>query len=132
MRFGTRCSGTILMMVLAIFLACAMTGAPALAAGKEAKIGFALSMTGGSAAYGETQKNGAQLAVDELNAKAAQGGIKIVPVFDDDASQPQQGVNVFNKFINADRVVLIIGPTLSNTAQVTDRVAQQAGVPVLG
>jgi branched-chain amino acid transport system substrate-binding protein len=28
-------------------------------------------------------------------------------------------------------VAIIIGPTLSNTAQVTDRIAQQAGVPVL-
>jgi branched-chain amino acid transport system substrate-binding protein len=57
--------------------------------------------------------------------------LKIVGIFDDDASVPQQGVNVFNKFINADQVALIIGPTLSNTAQVTDRIAQQAGVPVL-
>jgi branched-chain amino acid transport system substrate-binding protein len=39
---------------------------------------------------------------------------------------------VFNKFINADKVSLIIGPTLSNTAQVADRIAQEAGVPVLG
>ncbi|MGA7876132.1 MAG: ABC transporter substrate-binding protein [Desulfoferrobacter sp.] len=109
------------------------TAAPAVfAAQKEAKMGFALSMTGGAAAYGATQKNGAQLAIDEINAAAGQDGIKIMPIFDDDASQPQQGINVFNKFINADQVAIIIGPTLSNTAQVTDRIAQQAGVPVLG
>jgi branched-chain amino acid transport system substrate-binding protein len=101
------------------------------AAGKEVKIGFAFSMTGGAAAYGATQKNGAQLAIDEINAAAGPEGIKIAAVFDDDASVPQQGVNVFNKFINADKVAIIIGPTLSNTAQVTDRIAQQAGVPVL-
>jgi branched-chain amino acid transport system substrate-binding protein len=106
--------------------------APAGAAGKEAKIGFALSMTGGAAAYGATQKNGAQLAIDEINAAAGADGVRLVPLFDDDASTPQQGVNVFNKFINADNVSLIIGPTLSNTAQVTDRIAQEAGVPVLG
>ena len=101
------------------------------AAAKEVKIGFALSMTGGGAAYGATQKNGIQLAVDEINTAAGSEGIKIVPVFEDDASLPQQGINVFNKFINADKVSLIIGPTLSNTAQVTDRIAQQAGMPVL-
>jgi branched-chain amino acid transport system substrate-binding protein len=132
MRFGISSKGTILRVALAAALALAVMSAPALAADKEAKVGFAFSMTGGAAAYGETQKNGAQLAVDEINAKAAQGDIKIVPIFDDDASQPQQGANVFNKFINADKVVVIIGPTLSNTAQVTDRIAQQAGVPVLG
>jgi branched-chain amino acid transport system substrate-binding protein len=102
-----------------------------LAAAKEVKIGFALSMTGGGASYGATQKNGIQLAVDEINAAAGPEEIKIVPVFEDDASLPQQGINVFNKFINADKVSLIIGPTLSNTAQVTDRIAQEAKMPVL-
>lgn len=103
----------------------------ALAAQSEAKIGFALSMTGAAAVYGETQKNGARLALDEINSRSGQNGIKLAALFDDDASQPQQGVNVFNRFINADKVVLIIGPTLSNTAQVTDRIAQRVGVPVL-
>jgi branched-chain amino acid transport system substrate-binding protein len=112
-------------------LVLALGAAPGFAAGKEVKIGFAFSMTGAAAAYGATQKNGAQLAIDEINAAAGNDGLKIVGIFDDDASVPQQGVNVFNKFINADKVSLIIGPTLSNTAQVTDRIAQQAGVPVL-
>ncbi len=102
------------------------------AAGKEAKIGLAFSMTGAAAGYGSAQKNGVQLAVDEINAAAGADGLKLIPVFDDDASTPQQGINVFNKFINADKVSIIIGPTLSNTAKVTDRIAQQAGVPVLG
>jgi branched-chain amino acid transport system substrate-binding protein len=121
--------GTIVAITAVLILALFSTSAQA--AEKEAKIGFAFSMTGGSAAYGDTQKKGAQLAIDEVNAKAAPGDVRLLPFFDDDASVPQQGVNVFNKFINADRVVLIVGPTLSNTAQVTDRIAQQAGVPVL-
>ena len=104
----------------------------AFAEAKEAKIGFVLSMTGAAAVYGSTQKNGAQLAVDEINAAAGADGIKIVPLFDDDASTPQQGINVFNKFINADKVCLIIGPTLSNTAKTTNRIAQEQALPVLG
>ncbi len=105
--------------------------ATVLAAGKEVKIGFVFSMTGGAAAYGSTQKNGSQLAVDHINEAAGADGVKIAPLFDDDASTPQQGINVFNKFINADKVSLIIGPTLSDTAMTTDRIAQQSGVPVL-
>lgn len=104
----------------------------ALAAGKEAKIGLALSITGGAAAYGATQTKGAQLAIDEINAAAGADGLKIVPFFEDDASVPQQGITIFNKLINADKVSLILGPTLSNTAQITNRIAQAAGVPVLG
>ncbi len=122
MGFAVLMSLTILLTVPAGFAG---------AAGKEAKIGLAFSMTGGAAGYGSAQKNGVQLAVDEINAAAGAGGLKLIPVFDDDASTPQQGINVFNKFINADKVSLIIGPTLSNTAKVADRIAQQAGVPVL-
>lgn len=118
-------------VVATVSLTLALHGASAFAAGKEAKIGFALSMTGGAAAYGATQKNGAQMAIDEINAAAGADGVKLVPIFEDDASTPQQGLNVYNKFIHADKVSFIIGPTLSNTAQVANRVAQDAGVPVL-
>lgn len=98
----------------------------------EILVGFVFSMTGGAAVYGSTQKNGVQLAVDEINAAAGPQDVKIVPLFEDDASTAQQGVNVFNKFINSDRVSIIMGPTLSDTAVVTDRVAQDRSVPVLG
>lgn len=120
------------MVLLSLVFLITMDAGSAAAAGKEAKIGLAFSMTGAAAGYGSTQKNGVQLAVDEINAAAGADGLKLIPIFEDDASTPQQGINVFNKFINADKVSLIIGPTLSNTAQVTNRIAQQAGVPVLG
>ncbi|MFH0730212.1 MAG: ABC transporter substrate-binding protein [Pseudomonadota bacterium] len=118
-------------VVLSLTLMLAVYPGVASAAGKEAKIGLAFSMTGAAAGYGATQKNGVQLAVDEINAAAGADGLKLVPIFEDDASTPQQGTNVFNKFINADKVSIILGPTLSNTAQVADRIAQEAGVPVL-
>jgi len=123
------------LIVVALFMAAGLFSGQictqSFAAATEAKIGFAFSMTGAAASYGATQTKGAQMAVDEINAAAGAEGIKISPIFEDDASVPQQGINVFNKFINADKVSLIIGPTLSNTAQVTDRIAQTAGVPVL-
>jgi branched-chain amino acid transport system substrate-binding protein len=127
-----RPTGILAILFLALVLMSGQLCTKAFAASKEAKIGFAFSMTGGAAAYGATQKKGAELAVEEINSAAGSTGIKIVPIFEDDASVPQQGINVFKKFINADKVSLIIGPTLSNTAQVTDRIAQQARVPVLG
>jgi branched-chain amino acid transport system substrate-binding protein len=94
------------------------------------KMGFVFSMTGGAAAYGATQKEGAELAVQQINSAA--DGLKIAPVFEDDASVPQQGTNVYNKLINGDKVAVIIGPTLSNTAKITNPIAQQIGVTVLG
>jgi len=123
---------TMAIIAAGFLLLTVMCGASAWAGKNQVKIGFALSMTGGAASYGSTQKNGAQLAVDEINAAAGSEGIKILAFFDDDASTPQQGINVFKKFINSDGVSAIIGPTLSDTAQVTDRIAQEQSVPVLG
>ena len=118
---------TLIGVVTIVFLLAAIA-TPSGAAG--IKVGFVFSMTGGAAVYGASQKEGASLAIDQINA-AAGSGLQIVPVFEDDASVPQQGTNVFNKLINRDKVSLIIGPTLSNTAKITDPIAQKAGVPVL-
>jgi branched-chain amino acid transport system substrate-binding protein len=114
--------------VSAAFVAAAVS--PAFSA-ETIKMGFVFSMTGGAAAYGATQKEGAELAVEQINA-AAGGGLRIAPIFEDDASVPQQGTNVYNKLINGDKVALVIGPTLSNTAKITNPIAQQIGVTVLG
>jgi branched-chain amino acid transport system substrate-binding protein len=113
----------------------ATTGTAAAATGAltgTAKLGFVFSMTGAGAVYGATQKNGAQLALDEINASGLLGQAKLEGVFEDDASDKAQGINVFQKLINQDKVLGIVGPTLSNTAQAADPIAQQAGVPVLG
>jgi branched-chain amino acid transport system substrate-binding protein len=118
---------TLIGVVASVFLLTAIA-TPAFSA--AIKIGFVFSMTGGAAVYGTSQKEGASLAIDQINA-AAGSGLKITPIFEDDASVPQQGTNVFNKLINGDKVSMIIGPTLSNTAKITDPIAQKAGVPVL-
>jgi branched-chain amino acid transport system substrate-binding protein len=114
--------------VSAAFVAAAVS--PAFSA-ETIKMGFVFSMTGGAAAYGATQKEGAELAVEQINA-AAGGGLKIATIFEDDASVPQQGTNVYNKLINGDKVAVVVGPTLSNTAKITNPIAQQIGVTVLG
>lgn len=94
----------------------------------DVPIGAALSLTGGAAAYGETQRRGLELARDELNER---GGVTYDLRIEDDGTEPTQGITVFEDFID-DGVAAIIGPTLSNGAMQADPVAQEAGVPVLG
>src|SRR5512146_1581150 len=108
-----------------------LAGTVASAQERTVKIGAALSMTGGAASYGANQKNGIQLAIEELNAKKFVPGVKFELVLEDDQSTPQQGITVFDRLINQYKVSAIIGPTLSTTAQAADPRAQQAKVPVL-
>jgi branched-chain amino acid transport system substrate-binding protein len=123
-----RSSGRTSLFVLAALVASMATTARAQTV---VKIGAALSMTGPAAAYGAQQKAGIQAAVEVVNKSGALKGVKLEVVFEDDASTKEQGLAVFQRFINKDRVVAIIGPTLSNTAYATDPMAQAAGVPVI-
>ncbi len=99
---------------------------------KTVKLGAAFSLTGAAAQYGVTQKNGAQLAVDDINSSGILPGVTLSLSVEDDASSKDTAINVFQQFINGDKVAAILGPTLSNSAQAADPVAQQAKVPVLG
>jgi len=94
----------------------------------DVPIGAALSLTGGAAAYGESQQRGLELARDELNER---GGVTYDLRIEDDETEPTTGITVYDGFIS-DGVAAIIGPTLSNGAMQADPVAQDAGVPVLG
>ncbi|GGC53110.1 ABC transporter substrate-binding protein [Chelatococcus reniformis] len=105
---------------------------PSAAAADTVTIGLAQSITGGSPAlYGIEQKNAAELAVDEANAAKLLGDRKIQLVHLDDGADRGQTVNVFQRLIGRDKVVAIIGPTLSTGAFAADPIAQKAGVPVV-
>jgi branched-chain amino acid transport system substrate-binding protein len=102
------------------------------AAGNVVKVGAALSLTGAAASYGAAQRNGIEAALETVNRSNSLGGIRMEVLVEDDGSTKEQGINVFQKFINQDRVSVILGPTLSTTATAVDPLAQQAKVPVLG
>jgi branched-chain amino acid transport system substrate-binding protein len=91
--------------------------------------GAVLSLTGAAGSYGESQRRGLDLAVEQLNE---QGGVTYDLTIEDDATDPAQGITVFEQFVSQDDMSVIIGPTLSNTARQTDPVAQEGQTPVLG
>src|SRR5262249_30490473 len=98
---------------------------------KTANIGVGFSLTGPAAGCGATQKNGGRPRAGEINSSGFIPGVKLSLMQDDDASDKAQGISVYQKFINQDKVAAIIGPTLTNTAVAADPVAQAAKVPVL-
>jgi branched-chain amino acid transport system substrate-binding protein len=119
-----------------LLAACGGAGAtPGGTAGGSAapvKIGTSFALTGPAAVYGQIQRKAVELAAEEINSQNAVPGVKLDVVYEDDAGAPPTGITVFQKLINQDKVMAIIGPTLSNVALAADPVAQQAGVPVLG
>lgn len=114
---------------------CGGGSAPAANSGSQggaataAKLGVVAYLTGGGAAYGQSQKEGLELAKDEINA---QGKVKIDLVFEDSRGNNTEAINAVNKLINKDNVVGVIGPTLSGEMFAAGPIANQAGVPIMG
>ena len=108
------------------------SGSPKASAAKaDVKVGVVISLTGVGNVYGPTQKNGVELAAQRINDAGGVNGAKLVLVIDDDQSTTDGGVTAFRKQVGQDRVVAILGPTLSNTAVAAHPVAQSAQTPVI-
>lgn len=63
---------------------------------KTIKIGLSGPLTGDYAQYGNGVKNGAQLAIDEINEKGGVNGVKLELNAQDDEGDPEKAVNAYN------------------------------------
>ncbi len=108
------------------------TGMVAAAHAADLKIGVAEALSGGAAQYGAAIKNGFQLAADEINAAGGINGNKLVLQVEDEQGKKEEAINVFKKLIFQDKVLMVFGPTLSNSAQAADPIAQAAKTVAFG
>jgi branched-chain amino acid transport system substrate-binding protein len=95
-------------------------------------IGVGVAQTSNVALFGTEQVNGALIAEKVFNAHGGVNGTPIKLVFQDTGGDEAGAVNAFQNLINRDKVVGIVGPTLSQQAFSADPVANRARVPVLG
>jgi branched-chain amino acid transport system substrate-binding protein len=109
-------------------------GAPGASAGAkgELKLGVTLPLSGGAAADGQPTLKGAQLAVDQINAKGGVDGysIKLVPL--DHAVNgkynEQQGAQDMQTFVADPAVIGVVGPYNSAVAKVQIPISNAAGL----
>jgi len=95
------------------------------------KIGHVAPTSGGIAHLGKDNQNGAQMAIDELNAKGVMIGgkkAKFELVAEDDAGDPKQGTSVANKLVDA-KVNGVIGHLNSGTSIPASKIYSDAGIP---
>ena len=109
-----------------------VAGSVSAAFAADIRIGAAEALSGPASQYGLSIKSGFELAVDELNAAGGVKGNKIVLQFEDEAGKKEQAIDVFKKLIFQDKVLMVFGPTLSNSAQAADPVAQAAKIVAFG
>ena len=102
------------------------------AAAQDVPVGAVEILTGPNAAYGTAIRAGLELALAEINAKGVLGGRKIHLIIEDSAGSKDQAVNATRLLIGRDKVIAIIGPTLSTEMFAAGPVANDRHVPIIG
>ncbi|MEH2138700.1 ABC transporter substrate-binding protein [Nostoc sp.] len=95
-------------------------------------IGIALAQTSNVALLGQEGFVGARIAEKYFNSKGGINGTPIKLIPQDTSGDEAGAINAFQTLINKDKVVGIVGPTLSQQAFSADPVAERAKVPVIG
>ena len=113
---------------LAFAFTTALTGA-ALAA-DTIKIGLSGPFTGGSSSMGVSMRDGAKLAVEEINKAGGVLGKKLEVVERDDEGKNEVGVQVAQELINKEQVVATLGFINTGVALAAQRFYQEAEIPV--
>jgi len=98
----------------------------------DIKFGVAEALSGGAAQYGVAIRNGFQVALDEINAKGGINGNKVQLVIEDEQGKKEEAINVVKKLIFQDKVLMIFGPTLSNSMFAGGPVANGAKTVIFG
>lgn len=95
-------------------------------------IGIAFAQTSNVALLGQEGFAGAKIAEKYFNDKGGINGTPIKLVIQDTGGDEAGAINAFQTLINQNKVVGIVGPTLSQQAFSADPVAERAKVPVVG
>ncbi len=97
------------------------------ASGDTIKIGGIGPITGEQASYGNSVKNGAQIAVDEINASGGVAGKQLELLFEDDECDEQKSVNAYNTLMDQG-VNAIVGSVTSACSIAVGAVSQKDGI----
>ena len=95
-------------------------------------IGVAVAQTSNVALLGQEQVAGVKIAEKYFNDQGGINGTPIKIVFQDTAGDEAGTINAFQTLITKNKVVGIVGPTLSQQAFSADPIAERAKVSVLG
>lgn len=104
--------------------------APAMAS-KTVKVGFVYIMSGPFAAYGQFAKQGAELAVDEINAAGGINGHTVEAFFEDSTGKPEVAIRAIRKLVFQENVDFLIGLDSSGVAKTVVPSIPQMKTPLM-
>lgn len=94
-------------------------------------VGLYGDLSGQTSSFGQSTRNGAQMAVEEINAAGGINGRQVKLLVEDDQGQPAQAATVVTKLINQDKVHAVLGEVASTNSLAAAPVAQNAKIPMI-
>ena len=100
-------------------------------AAEPIKIGYMATLTGDGATWGQHERDGALLAVKDINARGGLLGRPLELICYDVKGKPEEGVNAVRRLIYDDKVVAIGGTNYSGIQLAIAPIAEKGQVPVI-
>ena len=88
-------------------------------------IGAVLPLSGPVAFYGNESRDGALLAIEQVNAAGGLLGKKLALLAEDDEGAAEKAVNAFTKLTTRDKVTFVVGSSTSGATMAMTALAQQ-------
>ncbi|MGD9848252.1 MAG: ABC transporter substrate-binding protein [Desulfuromonas sp.] len=111
-------------------LALVLLALPAVAQ-ETIKLGAFFDLSGRAAFIGTPTKLVAEMVVDKINAEGGINGRKLELIIGDTEANPAKAASLAKKFIHKDKVVAIIGPTMTDTGMAVKAIANAGKTPIL-
>ncbi len=99
--------------------------------GNTIKIGMNMELSGDVSAYGNAEKEGIKLAIEEINKSGGVLGKKIELIEKDNKSENGEATSVAANLTVKDKVVAVVGPATSGATKATIPNMTKSAVPVI-
>jgi len=103
-----------------------------LATAGEIVLGNLQDLSGPTSVLGNAVTRGAELAVDKVNAGGGFKGDKVKLVTVDTKGNVQEAIKAFNRLVDHEKAVAVLGPPVSNIGLAIAPMANEKKIPVLG
>ncbi len=94
-------------------------------------IGYYGDLSGRTSNFGQSTKNGVEMAADEINKAGGINGRQVKILSEDDEGRPEKAATVVTKLIDQDKVVALLGEVASGNSLAAAPKAQSARVPMI-
>lgn len=125
---------TVAVLSLSLLAGCGTSGGASsggASSGGEIKVGGLFEKTGGAAQYGTAGLKGANLAIEQQNAKGGVLGKQIKLVEADNKSDPGESTAQASRLVTSEKVVAMLGPMTTKTLKAIIPIVTQNKIPLI-